>query len=72
MTVDEGRKATLRGRLVEAVRLIFVAVFGNHTTPSGVKLKTYYVPGIGALGVIAPVGPALESPGGVVEQVSSE
>jgi uncharacterized protein YacL len=28
MTVDEGRKATLRGRLVEAVRLIFVAVFG--------------------------------------------
>jgi len=33
--------------------VIFVAVFGNHTTPSGVKLKTYYVPGIGALGVIA-------------------
>ena len=33
--------------------VIFVAVFGNHTTSSGVKLKTYYVPGIAALGVIA-------------------
>src|SRR5438874_13141905 len=37
MTVDEGRKATLRGRLVEAVRLIFVAVFGA----VGYQLGTY-------------------------------
>jgi uncharacterized protein YacL len=28
MTDDEGRKATLRGRLVEGVRLIFIAVLG--------------------------------------------
>jgi uncharacterized protein YacL len=28
MRDDEGRRATLRGRLVEAVRLIFIAVFG--------------------------------------------
>jgi uncharacterized protein YacL len=28
MSVDEGRRATLRGRLVEGVRLIFVAVVG--------------------------------------------
>src|SRR5881397_3181102 len=28
MTDDEGRRANLRGRLVEAVRLLFVAVFG--------------------------------------------
>ena len=28
MTEDDGRRATLRGRLVEGVRLIFVAVFG--------------------------------------------
>ena len=37
MTVDEGRKAALRGRLVEAVRLIFVAVFGA----VGYQLGTY-------------------------------
>src|SRR5438477_12357483 len=28
MRDDEGRRAKLRGRLVEAVRLIFIAVFG--------------------------------------------
>jgi ABC-2 type transport system permease protein len=33
--------------------VIFVAVFGNHVTRTGVKLSTYYVPGIAALGVIA-------------------
>ncbi len=33
--------------------VIFVAVFGNDVTPDGIKLSTYYVPGIAALGVIA-------------------
>jgi ABC-2 type transport system permease protein len=33
--------------------VIFVAVFGNNITPDGIKLSTYYVPGIAALGVIA-------------------
>ena len=33
--------------------VIFVAVFGNNVTPDGIKLSTYYVPGIAALGVIA-------------------
>jgi ABC-2 type transport system permease protein len=33
--------------------VIFVAVFGHHVTRTGVKLSTYYVPGIAALGVIA-------------------
>jgi ABC-2 type transport system permease protein len=37
--------------------VIFVAVFGNHTTPIGggvrIKTSTYYVPGIVALGIIA-------------------
>ncbi|MGH3009424.1 MAG: ABC transporter permease [Gaiellaceae bacterium] len=33
--------------------VIFVAVFGKDVTPDGVKLSTYYVPGIAALGVIA-------------------
>ena len=37
--------------------LIFVAVFGNHTTEIGhgvlIKTSTYYVPGIVALGIIA-------------------
>ena len=36
--------------------VIFTGVFGNHTARAGgtfVKLKAYYVPGIGALGVIA-------------------
>jgi ABC-2 type transport system permease protein len=37
--------------------LIFVAVFGNHTTPIGggvrIKTSTYYVPGIVALGIIS-------------------
>ena len=34
--------------------VIFVGVFGNHTVhATGVKLSTYYVPGLSALGVIA-------------------
>jgi ABC-2 type transport system permease protein len=33
--------------------VIFVAVFGNDVTPDGIKLSSYYVPGIAALGVIA-------------------
>jgi ABC-2 type transport system permease protein len=34
--------------------IIFVGVFGNHTVKgTGVKLSTYYVPGLSALGVIA-------------------
>jgi ABC-2 type transport system permease protein len=34
--------------------IIFVGVFGNHTVKeTGVKLSTYYVPGLSALGIIA-------------------
>jgi ABC-2 type transport system permease protein len=33
--------------------IIFVGIFGNHVVPPGVKLSTYYVPGLSALGVIA-------------------
>ncbi|HZS25493.1 MAG TPA: ABC transporter permease [Gaiellaceae bacterium] len=34
--------------------VIFVGVFGNHTVrATGVKISTYYVPGISALGIIA-------------------
>jgi ABC-2 type transport system permease protein len=33
--------------------VIFVGIFGNHVVPPGVKLSTYYVPGLSALGVIA-------------------
>ena len=48
MRDDEGRRATLRGRLVEAVRLIFVAVFGA----VGYQLGTYSTGGTGGRAIL--------------------
>ena len=56
MRDDEGRRAiTLRGRLVEAVRLIFIAVFGA----VGYQLGTLAT---GTTGHSSPVGHALPLP----------
>jgi len=48
MRDDEGRRATLRGRLVEGVRLIFVAVFGA----VGYQIGTYSTGGTGGRAIL--------------------